>query len=113
MTRIIEVVAQGASIPDKDCPRPPDNGVRGGTVGASVDLLKVLLKLRCEEHEVAQKLVATSDDIESIARSDKADVAALRGWRRQVFGEDAIALKHGRLALTANGKDIKVIQTGG
>ena len=113
MARIIEVVAQGASTPDKDCPRPPDNGVRGGAVGASVDLLKVLLKLRCEEHEVAQKLVATSDDIESIARSDKADVAALRGWRRQVFGEDAIALKHGRLALTANGKDIKVIQTGG
>ena len=109
MARILDVVARGVAIPEKDCPKPPDNGVRGGTIGASVDLLKVLLKQRCEQHEVAQKLVATTDDIEAIARSDKADVAALRGWRRQIFGADAIALKHGRLALTADGKNIKVL----
>lgn len=113
MNRLLEVVAHGESVPEKDCPKPPDNGARGGPVGASVDLLKVLLKQRCEQHEVAQKLVANTDDIESIARSDKADVPALRGWRRQIFGEDAIALKQGRLALTADGKNIKVIETKG
>jgi ribonuclease D len=59
---------------------------------------------------VAQKLVASSSDLELIAADDNADVQALRGWRRDLFGAEALNLKHGRLALTAAGKRVKVIE---
>ena len=73
---------------------------RGNTNGAAiVELLKVLLRMTSERHAVASKVIATVDDLEQIASSDDADVPALKGWRREMFGEMAIALKHGRLAL--------------
>jgi ribonuclease D len=64
-----------------------------------VELLRVLLKQRCEEHHVAKKLLASAEDLEALAADDDAPVRALAGWRRQIFGADALALKHGRLAL--------------
>ncbi len=78
--------------------------------GASIELLRVLLKMKCERHHVAQKLVASAADIEAIADSDEADVAALTGWRREVFGEDALALKHGKLGLTAEGNKVRMVK---
>jgi ribonuclease D len=75
-----------------------------------VDLLRVLLKLRAEEHGVAQRLVADADDLEAIAADDAAPVRPLHGWRREIFGNDALDLKHGRLALTAHGKRIKLVR---
>jgi ribonuclease D len=68
--------------------------------GATVELLKVLLRMTSEQHGVAAKIIATVDDLEQIAADDGADVAALKGWRRELFGEKALALKHGRLALS-------------
>ena len=65
-----------------------------------VELLRVLLKLKAEEHGVAQKLIASMADLDLIADDDNADVPALSGWRREVFGDAAIALKHGSVALT-------------
>jgi ribonuclease D len=61
--------------------------------------LKVLLKKVTEESSVAAKVVATVDDIEAIAADDAADVPALHGWRRELFGEKALKLKHGELSL--------------
>jgi ribonuclease D len=79
-----------------------------------VELLRVLLKMRCEDHDVAQKLVASADDLDLIAADDTADVPALSGWRYEIFGADALALKHGRLALTTVGRRVKVVAlTGG
>jgi len=69
--------------------------------------------MRCEDHEVAQKLVASADDLELIAADDGADVPALSGWRREIFGADALALKHGRLALTTVGRRVKVVPLPG
>ncbi|MGO4715551.1 ribonuclease D [Bradyrhizobium sp. 2TAF24] len=66
---------------------------------AIVELLKVLLRMTSERHGVASKVLATVDDLEQIAGDDKADVAALHGWRRELFGEAALDLKHGRLSL--------------
>ena len=83
--------------------------VRPGT-GPLAALLKVLLSLRCEEAGVAQKLVSSAADVELIASDDEADVPALKGWRRELFGNDALALKHGRLALTSNGRKITIIR---
>jgi ribonuclease D len=68
--------------------------------GATVELMKVLLRMTSEQHGVAAKIVATVDDLEQIAADDDADVAALKGWRRELFGEKALALKQGRLALS-------------
>jgi ribonuclease D len=69
------------------------------SVGPTVELLKVLLRFEAERHQVAPRLIASATDVEAIAASDTADVDALKGWRRKVFGERALALKHGKLAL--------------
>ncbi len=113
---LLEAVAAGLAVPDADCPRPakPPQPARG--VGPLVDLLKVLLKMRCEEHDVAQKLVATAAQLERLAADgeDADGVAALHGWRRDIFGGDALALRDGRLALTVRGGRTDVIElTGG
>jgi ribonuclease D len=79
-------------------------------LGPLLELLRVLLKHRCEEHQVAQKLLASGDDLEAIAADDHADVPALAGWRWEIFGQDAIALKHGRLALTVRNKRITLVR---
>jgi ribonuclease D len=83
-----------STLPKLDKPR---NGANGAA--ATVELLKVLLRMTSERHAVASKIIATVDDLEQIAADDHADVGALRGWRRELFGEAALALKHGRLAL--------------
>ena len=95
---IIAAVQRGlardpATLPKLEKPRNNSNGA------AIVELLKVLLRMTSERHAVASKVIATVDDLEQIAADDEADVAALHGWRRELFGEAALSLKHGRLAL--------------
>jgi ribonuclease D len=80
--------------------RMPERIRRSGGNGAIVELLKVLLKAVCEAEGVAPKIIATVDDLESLADDDAAEVPALQGWRRVLFGEKALALKDGRLALS-------------
>jgi len=86
-------------------PKPPK--IQRG-IGPVVDLLRVLLKFQCEEHQVAQRLVATTGDLEAIAADDQADVRALRGWRNDVFGKAALSLKHGELGLAIAEEKITV-----
>ncbi|MGN6308907.1 MAG: ribonuclease D [Xanthobacteraceae bacterium] len=95
---ILEAVQRGLArdpreLPKLDRPRSNGNG------SATVELLKVLLRMTSERYAVASKVIATVDDLEQIATNDDADVGALKGWRRELFGEAALALKHGRLAL--------------
>jgi ribonuclease D len=78
--------------------------------GAVVELLKVLLKARSEDAGVASKLIATVSDLDKIAVDDKADVQALTGWRRKLFGEDALKLKRGELALVLEGSKVRVVE---
>jgi ribonuclease D len=78
--------------------------------GAVVELLKVLLKARAEDAGVAAKLIATVSDLEKIAATDEAATPALQGWRREVFGEDALRLKRGELALVLDGARVKVAE---
>jgi ribonuclease D len=77
--------------------------------GAVVELLKVLLKARSEDAGVASKLIATVSDLEKIANDDHADSPALHGWRREAFGEDALKLKRGELALVLDGTRVRVV----
>ena len=93
-----------AYAPKAEKPAPPPQGV-----GPTVELLKVLLKYVAEEAGVASRLIATVPDLEKIAASDTPDVDAMKGWRRDVFGEPALRLKRGELSLTL--KDGKVCVT--
>jgi ribonuclease D len=77
---------------------------------AIVELLKVLLRMISESHHVAAKVIATVDDLERIAGDDNADVPALSGWRRELFGEKALALKHGKLALAIEGGRVAAVE---
>ena len=95
---IVAAVARGLASDMKNLPRPARApATANGT--AVVELLKVLLRMISERHHVAAKVIATVDDLERIAADDAADVPALTGWRRELFGEKALALKHGNLAL--------------
>ncbi|HVK41390.1 MAG TPA: ribonuclease D [Phenylobacterium sp.] len=78
--------------------------------GAVVELLKVLLKARSEDAGVASKLIATMSDLEQIANDDNAKSQALTGWRREAFGEDALRLKRGELALVLDGARVRVVE---
>jgi ribonuclease D len=110
---IIDAVKRGLTrdpktLPHIERPKPAPNG------SATVELLKVLLRMTSERHAVAAKVIATVDDLERIAASDEAPVAALRGWRRELFGENALALKHGELALAIeNGRVVAVERENG
>jgi ribonuclease D len=105
---ILDAVAAGLADPDPP-PAIPQKAEPPPGVGPLIELLRVLLRQRCEDFQVAQKLLASADDLEAIAADDNAPVPALSGWRRQVFGEDALALKHGRLALTAGNNRINLV----
>ncbi len=107
---ILEAVERGQAVPRADCPRPRSKPSLPRGLGPVVDLLKVLLKMKCEENDVAQKLVASAADVERLAADgDAADVPALHGWRRLVFGEDALRLRGGATALAADGKHLKLV----
>jgi ribonuclease D len=86
-------------------PKPDRDKPSSGAASAVVQLLKVLLQSISERHQVAAKMIATVDELELIANDDKADTPALKGWRYELFGQQALELKAGRLALSAeNGK---------
>src|SRR6202795_1094024 len=105
---ILEAVAQGLADPNPP-PAIPAKAEAPPGIGPLIELLRVLLKQRCEDFQVVQKLVASADDLEAIAIDDNAPVRALNGWRREVFGKDAVALKHGQLALTAGKSRIELV----
>lgn len=97
---ILAAIARGKARDENDLPVLPDRGADFRRLGPMVDLLRVLLRLRCEQHDVSQKMVASTADLESIAAGRDDGVAALHGWRYDIFGKDALALCQGRLALT-------------
>ncbi|MCW0180796.1 ribonuclease D [Zavarzinia sp.] len=109
---LLEAVQRGLDCPEDLLPESEKVAEAPRGIGPLVELLKVMLKLQCEDHGVAQKLVANTADLEAIAGDDEANVPALQGWRRKVFGEAALDLKHGRLALAAEGRRIKLIKLG-
>ncbi len=107
---ILKAVEDGIARPEDSLPERPERpGRLPPGLGPLTDLLKVLLKLNCEKHNVAPRLIASGGDLERIAADDGAEVRALGGWRREIFGADALALKAGKIALAADGKKIRVM----
>jgi ribonuclease D len=106
---LLTAIEAANALPDGAMPEAPRGREGARASPALVSLLKVLLAAKCEDHHVAARLVASSDDIERLATEDAPHIAALHGWRREVFGEDAIALKQGRVALGVAGRRVKLI----
>jgi len=108
---IVEAVKRGLERDPKTLPRIERQ--RGAFNGqATVELLKVLLRMTAERHDVAAKVIATVDDLEAIAMDDEANVPAMHGWRRKLFGEKALALKHGKLSLAVEHGKVVAIERG-
>ncbi len=107
---LVIALEEASALVDDQLPSVPR--VRDGArpSPALVSLLKVLLAAKCEEHHVAPKLLASSDDLDRLAAEDAPDLPVLNGWRREVFGEDALALKAGRITLGVDGKRIKLVR---
>jgi ribonuclease D len=108
---LLDAVKRGLAMPQAEIPSLPEGPDLPSGLGPIVELLKVLLKMKCEEHGVAQKLVATTAELERIAASDDdTDIPALQGWRREVFGGAALDLKASKLAFTLKGKKIILLK---
>jgi len=107
---LVAAVKRGGNMPKSDWPdiRPPAPPKTKGN-GALVELLKVLLKLTSEQHDVAQKLIANVADLEKIATDEKSDVKALSGWRRDIFGQKALELKNGKLAIAIKKGKVRTV----
>ncbi len=107
---LLEAIADAKAIPDDELPKLPLQKKMPEGCAAATEMLKVLLKLTVEKHGVAAKIIATVDDLEKIAADDNADVAALKGWRRELFGNRALDLKNGQIALGYENRKVQVIQ---
>ena len=107
---ILRVVETANKIPDSEAPPLEKVNNFQHQKSALVDLLKVLLKLKSEDFNVAQKLIANSTDLEAIANNNDANVLALTGWRKDIFGDDALLLKTGKIALSASNGKIQLIR---
>jgi ribonuclease D len=108
---LLASIKDGLKDPAASAPAPERNHAAAQpAAGAVVELLKVLLKGRAEDAGVASKLIATVSDLEKIANDDDADTPALKGWRREAFGEDALKLKRGELALVLDGTRVRVVE---
>jgi ribonuclease D len=108
---IVEAVNAALALPKTEMPHPPKHvHVPEGTA-AAVELLKVLLKLISDKEGVAAKVIANTDDLEKIAaEGEKAEVAALAGWRRELFGETALKLIEGGVALRFVNKKVEAVE---
>ncbi len=106
---ILTAIAQGAKTPQDQMPTlaKPDRTRPPADV---IELLKVLLKRQCDKFDVAPKLIAATADLEAIALDDNADVKALSGWRRDVFGDAALKLKRGELALKLKNGAVEIVE---
>ena len=107
---IIGIIKSVEAMPKTALPPMPERFRGPSPKGAVGDLVRVLLKAVSEQHGVAARIIATSDDIDALVLDDEADVPALKGWRRKLFGEKALAIKHGKIGLAATRKGIIEIE---
>ena len=107
---LLAALQEAAALPDDALPEAPGRNDGPRPSPALVSLLKVLLAAKCEAHNVAPKLLANGGDLDRLASEDEPDVPALHGWRRDVFGADALLLKSGGITLGVDGKRIKLVR---
>lgn len=108
---IVDAVKRGLARDTKTLPPLNQNQPLSAEATATTELLKVLLKAAAARNRVAPRLIADTSDLERIANEIDPDVPAMKGWRRQLFGEDALRLKRGELALTLSKGEVMAIGT--
>ncbi len=96
---LLELIGKASSLPIEDCPQIKKYSDVQPGASALLEMLRMLLKIKADKYQVAQKLIATTSDLEAIAKSANPNVPALQGWRREVFGNAALALKEGKVAI--------------
>ena len=106
---IVDAVHRGLARDMKALPKVDRGEPLSAEATATLELLKVLLRAAAAEHRVAPRLIADSEDLERLATENEPDILALKGWRRQLFGEDALRLKRGELALTLVGGEVRAV----
>ncbi len=107
---LMEAITQGLEAPESSLPQIERAKPRPATPPMA-DLLKVLLKIRCQQHKVAPRLIANTQELEAwAAEPSKADFRCMTGWRYDIFGKDALKLMQGNLALTASNGGIDVVE---
>ena len=106
---IIQVLAKAELSPRENWPKIKLDFRKDKAPAAMLDLLRVLLKHITESENIAPKLIASSDDLDALARDDNADIKLLKGWRRELFGNIALKLKSGEIALSIKDKKIQLI----
>jgi ribonuclease D len=109
---IVQAVKEGLEGRLPERMPPPERPRMGEPSPPVLDLLKTLLRLKAHQFRVAPRLVADSEDLERLAIGDDEDIAALHGWRAEVFGRDAIALREGRLGIALENGEAVVIELG-
>ena len=105
---ILDSIKAGLAVPNADLPKPDKLGAKLQVNPALADMLRVLLKAKTDNEGVAQKLIATSADLDALAAGER-DVAALKGWRREVFGNDALLLCEGKVGLAVKGQKVVTV----
>ena len=106
---ILSAVKAGMEMPSDQMPKPDLSRDQLQVNPALADLLRVLLKAKSEELGVAAKLIASAADLDAIAAGER-ELDALKGWRREAFGEDALRLCRGEIALSAKGSAVRVVK---
>lgn len=107
---LVAAIRRGMDVDPSKYPKAPPVRQRHSGHEGLTELLKVLLKAKAAQAGVAARLIASSSEVEEIADGRNADLGALRGWRRKVFGEDALRLVRGEVALSANGSEVEIIE---
>ena len=109
---ILGAVAEGVACPPRDRPVPPQPAKRREGSSAIADMLKLYLKARANEINVAPRLIASANELEALAGEDDPDLPVLKGWRREIFGEEALRIKSGDVALVARPGGVRIIELG-
>jgi ribonuclease D len=109
VTPVLALLREVEAMPDSTLPEPKAEGRTPKPPAAVMELLRVLLKHITDKEGIAPRLIASADELEALALDDDAPVRAQTGWRHEIFGAAALRLKHGRIALAADGRRVRVI----
>ena len=105
---ILDNILIGLTLRDKNLPRTPKRRILPHGTNSRVSLLKILLNSVSEQHDVAQKLIASARDLEDLIANDDADIKTLKGWRYELFGKKALDFKNGKIAIIMNNNNIEL-----
>ncbi len=110
--QLLDAVRRGLDMDEKKLPHREAREPMPPGMGPTIDLLRVLLKLKCDENNVAQKLLCLAADLEQIAAfGEKAEVPALSGWRHKMFGKEALELRDGKVAIAVENGRLKLVKS--